>query len=162
VQGRDGACLEDLWAKDGARAYLSVMMPGFPNLFTMYGPNGNPAGGIGVPCTLESAGKFALECIAYLIRENRRTVDVTRDAFERYNSELDRAELHKVYRDPRAHNYWTTGAGRSASQQPFDIRLYWSWLRSPDGSWPIPDNDWALDWQGPPLRPHFGEDLTVD
>jgi len=134
VQGRDGARLQDVWAKDGARAHASVMVAGFPNLFMLYGPNSNPAGGIGTPCALETAGKFALECIGYLIREGRSAVDVTADAFDRYNAELDRAETFKVYRDPRANNYWTTGAGRSASQQPFDVRLVWSWLRSPDGS----------------------------
>ena len=33
ITGRGGQTLEDLWAKDGARAYLGCMMPGFPNLW---------------------------------------------------------------------------------------------------------------------------------
>ena len=33
--------LHELWAKDGARAYLGITMPGFPNLFCIYGPNTN-------------------------------------------------------------------------------------------------------------------------
>ena len=37
VTGRHGT-LHELWASDGARAYLGITMPGFPNLFCIYGP----------------------------------------------------------------------------------------------------------------------------
>ena len=33
ITGRDGQTLEEIWAEDGARAYLGCMMPGFPNLW---------------------------------------------------------------------------------------------------------------------------------
>ncbi len=39
VVGRDGADLNDTW-KDGPFAYLSVSVPGYPNLFLLNGPNG--------------------------------------------------------------------------------------------------------------------------
>jgi 4-hydroxyacetophenone monooxygenase len=41
IRGRDGLRVEDLWAADGARAWLGTMLPGFPNLFLLYGPNTN-------------------------------------------------------------------------------------------------------------------------
>ena len=37
--GRGGATLEQLWEKDGPRAYVGLTLPGFPNLFTPFGPN---------------------------------------------------------------------------------------------------------------------------
>ena len=40
VTGRDGVDLHEQWAGD-ARAYLGVTVPGFPNLFCLYGPNTN-------------------------------------------------------------------------------------------------------------------------
>src|SRR5207253_2131700 len=43
VRGRNGTTVEELWAEDGPRAYLSAMLPGFPNLFIVYGPNTNGA-----------------------------------------------------------------------------------------------------------------------
>lgn len=42
VLGRGGRSVHDLWSKDGPRAYLGAMLPGFPNLFLIYGPNMNP------------------------------------------------------------------------------------------------------------------------
>ena len=37
VRGRDGRRLDEEWV-DGARAYLGITTPGFPNLFMLYGP----------------------------------------------------------------------------------------------------------------------------
>lgn len=37
--GRDGVELDDVWS-EGPVAYLSVTVPGFPNFFTLNGPNG--------------------------------------------------------------------------------------------------------------------------
>jgi cation diffusion facilitator CzcD-associated flavoprotein CzcO len=44
VRGVDGAALADRWAR-GAHAHLGITVPGFPNLFLMYGPNTNTSGG---------------------------------------------------------------------------------------------------------------------
>ena len=40
-RGRGGASLDDLWGDDDSRAYLGMTVPGFPNLFMLYGPNTN-------------------------------------------------------------------------------------------------------------------------
>ena len=40
IVGRGGVDLHDAWNGD-ARAYLGMTMPGFPNLFMLYGPNTN-------------------------------------------------------------------------------------------------------------------------
>ena len=40
VTGRDGVDLHEHWDGD-ARAYLGITVPGFPNLFCLYGPNTN-------------------------------------------------------------------------------------------------------------------------
>ena len=40
ITGRGGRDLHEQW-KDGASAYLGTVVPGFPNLFVLYGPNTN-------------------------------------------------------------------------------------------------------------------------
>ena len=40
VTGAGGVDLHEHWAGD-ARAYLGITVPGFPNLFCLYGPNTN-------------------------------------------------------------------------------------------------------------------------
>jgi 4-hydroxyacetophenone monooxygenase len=162
VRGRDGRRVEELWDKDGARAYLGTMLPGFPNFFMLYGPNTNTTGGLGIVDVEEIVTRFILGCLAHLITEENRSVDVTEDAYRRYNDELDRAEATRIYTDPRARNYYTNEHGRSAGNLPFDIRKMWRWLRDP------------ADARGDAQRraageiatdgavvPQFGQDLVV-
>ncbi|HXC75970.1 MAG TPA: NAD(P)/FAD-dependent oxidoreductase, partial [Candidatus Acidoferrum sp.] len=161
VRGRDGRTIKELWEKDGARAYLGTMVPGFPNFFMLYGPNTNPTGAGSLCQVEESTTKFILECLGQLILEHRKTIDVTDDAYWRYNREVDSAEELKVYSDRRANNYYTNEFGRSAGNTPFDGRLFWSWLRSPGDARPQAEQ-WAGGWRGEPLRPYFGGDLVVE
>ena len=153
VRGRGGRHVEQLWAKDGARAYLGAMLPGFPNLFMSYGPNTNNFGGFQVIDLLEIVTRFALQCIAGLIVDDKKTVDVTIDAYWCYNDELDREEKKLVYMDPRARNYYQNGAGRSTVNSPIDIRRMWRWLRDPTVA---PD-----EAEDAGLKPYFGGDLIV-
>jgi cation diffusion facilitator CzcD-associated flavoprotein CzcO len=44
VRGSGGSLLGERWA-DGAHAHLGMTVPGFPNMFIMYGPNTNTSGG---------------------------------------------------------------------------------------------------------------------
>jgi 4-hydroxyacetophenone monooxygenase len=161
VCGRDRRTIKDVWEKDGARAYLGTLVPGFPNFFMLYGPNTNPTGAGSICQVEESVTKFIVACLGHLILEDRTSIDVTEDAYWRYNRELDRAEELKVYSDRRVNNYYKNEFGRSAGNSPFDGRMFWSWLRSPDGSLPH-RNQWAEDWQEEPLLPYFGMDLVVE
>lgn len=117
ITGRDGQTIEALWAADGARAYLGCMMPGFPNLWALYGPNTN--GGLPVAQFHEMTTLYALQCLEKLILDDKATIEVREDAYWRYNRLVDEENGKKVWADPRAHNYWWTKHGRTASQIPF-------------------------------------------
>jgi 4-hydroxyacetophenone monooxygenase len=153
IRGRNGVRLEDLWAKDGARAYLGSMLPGFPNFFMAYGPNTNNFGGFQIIDLLEIEMRFALQCIAGLITENKRSVEVTGDAYWRFNAELDREESLMLYMDPRVRNYYRNDHGRSAVNCPIDFRRMWRWLRDPTRPAPMRTDAG--------LQPWFGGDLVA-
>ncbi|MBV8804387.1 MAG: NAD(P)/FAD-dependent oxidoreductase, partial [Sinobacteraceae bacterium] len=130
VRGRGGQRVEDLWAKDGARAYLGTMLPGFPNFFMIYGPNTNPFGGVSVVNREELTVRYALECIGYLLQEGKRSIEPRPESYWAYNSEVDRWEKRKIYTDARAHSYYTTQFGRSAVNCPIPGQLVWALLRT--------------------------------
>jgi len=74
ITGRGGQTVEEFWAEGGARAYRSCMIPGFPNLWTIYGPNTN---GALPPATFhEMVMIFALQCMQELILEQKSSVEV--------------------------------------------------------------------------------------
>ena len=152
VRGRGGVRIEDVWAKDGPRAYLGAMVTGFPNLFMCYGPNSNNFGGFTVVDLLELVAQFALRCIQGLIEGGKRSVDVSEDGYWRFADILDESEAKMIYMDPRAHNYYQNH-GRSAVNGPIDMRRMWRWLNDPAGQGAA-ESDAGL-------RPYFGEDLVV-
>ena len=129
ITGRDGKTIDELWAEGGARAYLGCMMPGFPNLWSIYGPNTN--GALGVASQHEMGTRYAMQCMERLINDNKRSVDVTEEAYWRFNRHLDERNNQKVWSDPRAHNYYWTRHGRSATQNPFTGPQIWNYLREP-------------------------------
>jgi 4-hydroxyacetophenone monooxygenase len=132
VRGRGGQAVEDLWVADGPRAHLGTMLPGFPNLFMVYGPNMNPYGGLGVVNLEEMVVRYTLSCIEAMVGEGKRSVEPSEEAYRRWNDELDAREAHKIYRDPRARSYYTNEHGRSATNCPFTGTEMWHRLRRPD------------------------------
>jgi hypothetical protein len=120
---------QTLWAKDGARAYLGYMMPGFPNLWSIYGPNTN--GALNVASFHEKVALYALQCMETLVLGNGGAMEVRPDAFWRYNRLVDERNLTKVWSDPRAHNYYWTEHGRSATMNPFYTAEMSGFLRNP-------------------------------
>jgi 4-hydroxyacetophenone monooxygenase len=130
ITGRGGRTIEDLWSADGARAYLGCMMPGFPNLWSLYGPNTN--GGLPVAQFHEMTTLYAMRCMEELILGDRASIEVKDDAYWRYNRLVDELNAKKVWADPRADNYWWTKHGRTASQIPFTGYEVREFLRRPD------------------------------
>jgi len=90
-QGLGGRDLHDSWnAGDGPRAYLSLMVPDFPNFFMLYGPNSQLlTGGTGLPQWWLIWASYAAQCVMRMLQDGKQRVEVKRDAFERYNRELD-------------------------------------------------------------------------
>jgi 4-hydroxyacetophenone monooxygenase len=132
VRGREGHRVEELWAQDGPRAYIGAMLPGFPNFFMIYGPNMNPYGGLGVINHEEMVTRFALQCMERLILGGKSSIDVTEEAYWRYNDELDQLEASRIYMDPRAKSYYQNEHGRSATNCPFPGTQMWHRLRRPN------------------------------
>ena len=69
-----------------------------------------------------------------------------------------------IYKDPRAHNYYTNENGRSATNCPIDVRRIWAWLRNP-ASGRANGGQVSSDPESihrDAVRPYFGEDLVME
>lgn len=130
VTGRGGRTLDDLWGVDGPRAYLGCMLPDFPNMWMLYGPNTN--GGLPVAQFQEVTIRYALQCMEKLITDDEASIAVKEDAYWRYNRLLDELNAKKVWADPRAQSYWWTKHGRSTCQTPFTGYEVREFLLHPD------------------------------
>ena len=79
-----GTRLDEVWA-DGARAHLGLTVPGFPNFFTIYGPNTN-LGGSSIVGMLEAQADYVAQVAASIRDGAHRAVapkPAVWDAFDR-------------------------------------------------------------------------------
>jgi 4-hydroxyacetophenone monooxygenase len=88
--GKNGINVHDYWSKDGPRAYLSMMVPNFPNMFMLYGPNSQPlSGGTGLPIWYQVWSSYIAQLVVKMVETGKSEIDVKEQAYERYNEALD-------------------------------------------------------------------------
>ncbi|MBM3658146.1 MAG: NAD(P)/FAD-dependent oxidoreductase [Actinobacteria bacterium] len=121
--GRDGTSIHDLWSTDGPRAYISMMVPKFPNMFMLYGPNSQPlSGGTGLPIWYVVWSAYSARLLTRMLQEGKSRVEVTMDAYERYNEALDvEASRLLLMQDEGApdKNYYINEHGRMQVNAPW-------------------------------------------
>lgn len=124
--GRGGKTLEQAWAKDGARAYLGVTVPDFPNLFILYGPNAQLRLG-GLIKWLEVWARYSVSLIAQVIERGACAVAVKQEVCDRYNAELDAATVGLVWGETPS--YFHNDQGRQGVNAPWAPDAYWTMIR---------------------------------
>jgi 4-hydroxyacetophenone monooxygenase len=130
--GRDGRTPDDLWAKDGPRAYLSLMIPSFPNFFMFYGPNATPRFG-GICTWIECWARYSVSVAKHLIENRLHSAAVTEAAYNDYNEKLDEAQKVNVRGSAKyTSGYYLNEFGRAATNMPFDGERYHELVRQPD------------------------------
>lgn len=86
VTGAGGRDLQEAWA-DGARAHLGLSVPGFPNLFCIYGPNTN-LGGSSIVNMLEAQAGYVAQVARRIADGRARVVGVRAPSYDAYDREM--------------------------------------------------------------------------
>ncbi|MDP0400143.1 flavin-containing monooxygenase [Tsukamurella strandjordii] len=128
VTGREGITLDDAWA-DGPRAYRMTAIPGFPNLFTVLGPN-SPTGSISLQFSAELTAKYIAQWLDRFRRGEIATVEVTEEATAGFNRQVAEAMGPTVWNT--GCNSWYFTEGGSIDLWPFDRATMVEMLSTPD------------------------------
>jgi cation diffusion facilitator CzcD-associated flavoprotein CzcO len=115
VHGASGRRLHDDW-RDGAEAYLGTVVPGYPNLFTLYGPNTN--GVTSIIYILEAQAEFVRRTLDEMNLRRVQAIDVKRGIHDQYNDEIQRAMQHTVWL-ANCNNYYRHPNGKVVTQFPY-------------------------------------------
>jgi cation diffusion facilitator CzcD-associated flavoprotein CzcO len=119
ISGANGQTLAQAWG-DVPRAYLGMSVPGFPNLFLLYGPNTN--GGTGsVIYTIEANVNHVIGALRELERARARRIELNAARLEAFDREL-RAAL--------ARSVWHTGCTSWYVDENGNDPNQWPWLWS--------------------------------
>jgi hypothetical protein len=119
IVGAGARTLAEEW-EQVPRAYLGMSVPGFPNMFLLYGPNTN--GGTGsVIYTIEAGVNHVIAALAELGRTNARRIEVRRQTAEAFDRQLQSALAGTV---------WHTGCTNWYVDENGNDPNQWPWLWS--------------------------------
>ena len=105
-----------------------MMVPNFPNMFMLYGPNSQPlSGGTGLPIWYQIWAAYSASCVVRMLEEGKSRVEVTMDAYERYNEALDEEASSLLLMQEEGapdKNYYINDHGRMQVNAPWYGPLY--------------------------------------
>ena len=133
VRGRGGADLHEQWEGD-PRAHLGVHVPGFPNLFCVYGPNTGLVINGSILLFSEIAVQHVLGCLRMVLEADARAIEVRRDAHDAYNRRVDAGNLAMVWGAASVSSWYRNATGRVSQVWPFTLIDYWRAVRDPVAS----------------------------
>lgn len=109
IKGQRGKKLSDAWSM-GAKAYLGIMVPEFPNFFMLYGPNTN-LGHNSIVYMIESQIAHVMRCLKKMNQTQATHIDVVPSAYQHFTDGLQGNFARTVwvgcrswYVDERGHN----------------------------------------------------------
>lgn len=129
LNGLGGTSLQATW-ETGARAYLGLAVPNFPNFFLVYGPNTN-LGHNSIIFMIECQTNYIVQCIERLQKRNLRYLDLDRDAFEEYNRALQE-ELAETVWAKTEDSWYKRSDGLITNNWSSTTTRYWWKTRRPN------------------------------
>jgi cation diffusion facilitator CzcD-associated flavoprotein CzcO len=129
ISGRHGRDLHAEWSS-GARAHLGMAVPGFPNMFLIYGPNTN-LGSSSIILMMEQQARYIRQLVGELARRGpNRAFEISQAVEEAYDTEVQARLDDGVWTD--CDSWYRSGSGRVTTNWPGLVREYQRRTRSAD------------------------------
>lgn len=137
IRGRGGRTLAADWA-DGPAGYLGVVVSGYPNLFTIMGPNSG-LGHNSIIFMIEAQVRYIAQCLDWLERGRLPAVEVRPEVQRAWNDDLQRRFRRTVWQDKPGGSPWqlpctswyVNAQGRNTTLWPGLSAGYWLVTRRP-------------------------------
>jgi 4-hydroxyacetophenone monooxygenase len=134
IIGRNGIDLHELW---GSRpfAHLGITVPGFPNLFLLYGPGTHLAHGGSLIFQSELQMRYINRCLQHLAEEHLVALEPTVEAAEQWHQRTQAEIKQMVWSHPAVkHSYFKNADGEIHTVSPWRLNEYWAAVREPEWS----------------------------
>ena len=120
IRGAGGRVLAETWS-GGARAYLGITVPGFPNMFCVYGPNTNLGAG-SIIYMIERQARYIRQAVEHLTKPDVSYVDVRPEVEDGYDEEIQRRLAKSVW--TRCASWYRQDDGRVSTNWPGLVSEY--------------------------------------
>ena len=131
IEGVGGADLHERWGGD-ARAHLGIVVPEFPNLFLMYGPNTNIVINGSIIYFSECETNYIVESVKMLLDRGASSMECRADVHDRYNDWIDTGNRSMAWGASSVNSWYKNEYGRVAQNWPYSLLEYWQQTRAPN------------------------------
>lgn len=120
IRGKNGVKLKEKWEdRSKVRTYLGLSTAGFPNFFTITGPE-SPSVLVNMPAAIEQHVEWIADCISYLQENNVETIEATIEAEQKWSNHCREVAEMTLYVKTDS---WYTGANIVGKPRSFLIYL---------------------------------------
>lgn len=132
VIGRDGLSVSEAWDGDDARAYLGTTVSGFPNFFTLLGPNVGLGHGGSIITPIENQMDYVMSMLEQMFETRTDTVEIREDIYRAYSDRVDAAHERMVWTHTGMDNWYRNERGRVVAITPWRNDDFWRMTRHAD------------------------------
>jgi len=132
VTGPGGRSLARFWEENRLQAYEGVSVPGFPNMFSVFGPYGYV--GSSYFALIETQVHHIVRCLAQARRSGSTRIEVSDGANDRYFAEMMRKRNRQIFWQPscqNANSYYFDRNGDVPLRPTTTVEAYWRSRRFP-------------------------------
>ena len=131
LHGVGGVDLHQRWGGD-ARAHLGMVVPEFPNLFLMYGPNTNIVINGSIIYFSECEAHYIVESVRMLLERELHSMECRAEVHDRYNEWIDAGNMAMAWGVSSVNSWYKNEFGRVAQNWPYSLLEYWQQTRLPN------------------------------
>ena len=131
IYGKDGVELRERWGAD-PRAYLGIVMPGYPNLFCCYGPNTNIVVNGSIIFFSECEVRYIMGCLKLLIANGKAAMTCRQELHDAYNEKIDAGNRDMAWGSENVSSWYKNEKGRVTQNWPFTLLEFWQQTRAPE------------------------------
>lgn len=131
ITGRGGRALADDWAGDNPKGYLGITTHGYPNLFSMQGPNTGLGHGGSAIFQAEAQAHYIAATLAEMFEKDIAAIEPKQSAQDDYVARVDAEHDGLIWSHEGMTTYYRNTAGRIFSVMPWRLVDYWNMTRQP-------------------------------
>lgn len=125
VVGKSNVSLDDRWG-EYPQAYKGMLVPDYPNLFCLYGPNTNIVHGGSIIYNTECQVHYVMQCLGLMLEQRGKLLEIPQEATDEYNEEVQKLSKNLAWGHPGVESWYKNSDGKVVNNSPFSNLEYWS------------------------------------
>ena len=125
VIGKSDVSLDERWG-EYPQAYKGMLVPDYPNLFCLYGPNTNIVHGGSIIYNTECQVHYIMQCLTLMLEHRAELLEIPQEATDEYNEEVQSLSKHLAWGHPGVESWYKNSDGKVVNNSPFSNLEYWS------------------------------------